>query len=351
MRALLLTVFAGLSFSALAQNELGVSPTNAYDSVRSHYIERFPDHFFLYPVIKQRTIDFEMRPEGNGRSGMVFKSNKPYSMGIGMYLFEVVAEVAFAGRMGGHSKEIYGESDASDLQLNLYGRRWGGELNYQKYRGFYMDDLTRDVPANTPYPQRPDIRTRNIGVTVNYTLNHKKFSFRAAYNFAERQLIRAGSPVIFVSLNGFRALADSAIIGRRYSGRFGNDANIERIRVNTLGIAPGYSYNLVYKGFFLNGTLALGPAYNAVSYSHDDGVTHKTDKVNLFVAARLSIGYNGERFFGGFIFGSQGRSAKFEQVTFRSSNTSFKILFGYRIKEFGFLKRRIWDIPKNLFGA
>jgi hypothetical protein len=72
--------------------------------------------------------------------------------------------------------------------------------------------------------------------------------------------------------------------------------------------------------------------------------------VTLFVATRLSIGYNGERFFGGFAFGSQARSAKFEQLTFNSSNTSFKILFGYRIREFGFLKKRIWDIPKNLFG-
>jgi hypothetical protein len=353
MRCWFLVVFSVLSTAALAQSEVTVSPRAGRDSVRARYVQRFPDHFFLYPVLKQRKIDFDMRREREPTrtgDGVAFRSNKPYSLGVGMYLFEAVVEVAFAIPMAAHDKEIYGESNATDLQLNVYGVRWGGELNYQKYHGLYIDDLGKKVPANTPYPQRPDIATQNFGATVNYTINSKKFSFRAAYNFAERQLIRAGSPVVFVSLNSFRTEGDSALMGKQYVNRFGNDANIERIRVNTLGIAPGYSYNLVYKSFFLNGTLAIGPSYNSVSYTHDDGVTYNTDKVNLFVATRLSIGYNGERFFGGFAFGSQARSAKFEQLTFNSSNTSFKILFGYRLREFGFLKKRIWDIPKNLFG-
>jgi len=354
MKFWFLVVFAGLSTAALAQNEVTLSPVGERDSVRAQYIKRFPDHFFLYPVLKQRKIDFEMRRErepARSGDGMAFRSNKPYSLGVGMYLFEAVVEVAFAIPMAADSKEIYGESDATDLQLNVYGERWGGELNYQKYHGMYVDDLEKKVPANTPYPQRPDITTQNFGATVNYTINSRKFSFRAAYNFAERQLIRAGSPVVFVSLNSFRTGGDSALMGKQYVTRFGNDANIQRIRVNTLGIAPGYSYNLVYKGFFLNGTLAIGPSYNSVNYANGDGLTHKTDKVDVFIATRLSIGYNGERFFGGFIFGSQGRSAKFEELTFSSSNTSFKLLFGYRIREFGFLKKRVWDIPKSIFGG
>ena len=290
-----------------------------------------------------------MQPVRDRKNSLAFNTNKPYSLGIGMYVFELGVEIAFAVPLNEQSIAIYGESDTRDFQINTYGRRWGAEAFYQKYKGFYIDDLTTDIPANTPYPQRPDIRTSNIGVTGNYVLNSKKFSFRSAYNFAERQLRSAGTFVVFTSLTGFKTSGDTALVGSQYDDRFHEDARIRQITINSLGVAPGYAYNLIYKGAFLNGTLAIGPAHNWVSFTRDDGTSDRNTKVDAFVTARISIGYNGDRFFGGLIFVSQGKTAKFEEMMLNSSNTSVKILFGYRIKEFGFLKKRVWDIPKALF--
>jgi len=338
-----------ISFSAIAQDDITVtaSPQSPYDSIRSKYIKSYPDHFFLWPVIKQRRLDFELQRISNRKDAMAFKSNKPFSLGVGMYLFELGVEIAFAVPLNEQSKTIYGESNTRDFQINAFGKRWGADAHYQKYDGFYIDDLTKQVASGTPYPQRPDINTRNVGITGNYVLNSKKFSFRSAYNFAERQLRSAGTFVIFASLNGFKTSGDSALLGERQS-RFGEDAYIREIKFNTFGVAPGYAYNLIYKGFFLNGTLAFGPAHNWISYTRDDQTKHST-KIDAFATIRISMGFNGDRFFGGLTFASQGRSAKFEDVMLNSSNTSFKILFGYRFKEVGILKKRIWDIPKALF--
>jgi hypothetical protein len=349
MRFFLIVVFITISVGLVAQQDVQIeaTPQHSYDSIRSTYIKSFPEHFFVWPVIKQRKLDFEMQPSGERKEALEFKSNRPYSVGVGLYLFELGVEIAFALPVNDRSKAIYGDSHTRDLQLNAYGKRWGADLYYQNYEGFYVDDLAKDVPSGTPYPQRPDIETRNIGITGNYVINSKKFSFRSAYNFAERQLRSAGTPVIFTSLNAFKTFGDSAIIGDQYATRFGKGSNIKQISVNTLGVAPGYAYNFIYKGFFLNGTLAIGPSHNWLSYSRDDGEKITENKINIYVIARLSVGFNGDHFFGGLTFASQSRSAKFDNLTLSSANSSFKILFGYRIRETGFLKKRIWDLPKS----
>jgi hypothetical protein len=318
-------------------------------TIRSDYIKSYPDYFFLWPVLKQRKFDFEIRNLKGSRNKLQYKSNKPYSFGIGMYLFELGFELAFAIPLDEKSKEIYGESKARDIQLHVLGKRWGMDAFVQKYSGFYLIDPEVDIPANTPYYQRPDIVTRNIGISLNYTFNKNKFSFRSAYNFTERQLTSAGSFIVFGSIDNLYLKADSAIVGNQYLPTFGESSRFSQIKTTVLSIVPGYTYSLIYKGFFLNGTLAIGPATNYVRYKLETGQEDSNFNVSASIAARLSLGYNGDRLFGGLIFTNLGRSTKFENLELSGSNSSFKILMGYRFTETGFLKKRIWDIPQALF--
>lgn len=350
MRIAAVIFFVGLSVNLLAQDDVTVShyPQNAGDSLRATYIKPFPEHFFLWPVIKQRKLDFKMeRLSGNDRT-ISYKSNKPYAFGVGMYLFELAFELTFAVPMKEQDKRIYGESHARGLQLNVLGKKWGGDIFYQKYSGFYIDDPNVTIPAGAAYPQRPDIGTHNLGVSVNYTFNYNKFSFRSAYNYVERQLRSSGSFLLFGSLSSFKADADSAILGKQYADAFGVDSQIQKVKTTSLSVAPGYTYSVIYKGFFLNGMLAIGPSHNWLNYMTDDGKTKYDIKLDAFVAARLGLGYNGDHFFGGLSFMTQGGTAKLDNVQLRSSNGVFKILIGYRFKEFGILKKRIWDLPKEL---
>ncbi|HEY9045788.1 MAG TPA: DUF4421 family protein [Ohtaekwangia sp.] len=338
---------------AIAQDELsvGVAAAPAYDSVRSQYIKTFPDHFFLWPVLKQRRLDFEMKNLDNKNTSLNYRSNKPYSFGLGMYLFELAVEVTFAVPLNADAKRIYGESNARDLQLNVIGKKWGIDAYLQKYEGFYLDDPSVKIPVNQPYPHRPDIEARNNGVSVNYTFNNKKFSFRSTYTFVDQQLRSAGSFLLYGTLSSFSAAGDSAILGEPYLNRFGEASRIKSFRVTTLGIAPGYTYSLIYKGFFLNGTLAFGPAHNWLSSTHEDGVQKNDIKFNIYAAGRIAIGYNGDKVFGGFSFIAQGKSAKFDNAQIVGSNTTFKMLIGYRFREVGFLKKRVWDLPKALMSS
>src|SRR5688500_2770428 len=116
---------------------------------------------------------------------------------MGVYMFELGAELAFAIPLNEQSIERFCESKARDIQLNVLAKRWGVDAFYQRYRGFYIVDNENEPLANEPFPQRPDIGTKNFGATVHYVFNHQKFSFRSVYNYSERQLFSKGSFLLF----------------------------------------------------------------------------------------------------------------------------------------------------------
>lgn len=327
------------------QVEAGATPAprNAWDSLRSYYIKNFPDYFFVYPVIKQRSLSFELEKRKGDRNLVTFKPNNTYSLGLGLYLFELNFELAFAVPIDEKSIKLYGESKARDVQLNLLGKKWGLDAFYQKYGGFYVNESGNTPPPDIPFPQRPDIGSRNLGLTANYVFNNQKFSFRSAYNFAERQIFSKGSFLIFSSLASFKMDADSSILSKPQRAVFGDNVAFRDLRYTTFSIAPGYTYSMTFKSFFLNGTLAIGPAHHWIKYRLDGGNFKNDITLNSFVTARISMGYNGERIFGGISFLTQGSNVKFEDARFSNNNGAFKILIGYRFGEFGFLKKRVWD--------
>ncbi len=346
---LLLLLFVYLNTSA--QNDVQIpetvdasAVTLDKDSLRRYYIKRFPDYFFIYPVLKQRSLNFELS-KADRSAVLTYKPNNTYSLGLGVYLFEIGLDFGFAIPLKEQSLERFGESSARDIQLNVLAKRWGVDIFYQRYSGFYLVDNGNEPLANEPFPQRADIDTKNFGVTGHYVFNNQKFSFRSVYNFSERQLFSKGSFLLFATINTFRVAADSSIVNQSRQIDFGNAVDFTRLRYTTFSIAPGYTYNLTYKNFFLNTTLSFGPAHHWINYGLEGSrAEYNQTAINSFIAARVAIGYNGYRLFGGISFISQGSSIKFEDVNFSNNNGSFKMVIGYRFNEVGVLKKRIWDM-------
>jgi hypothetical protein len=344
MRLVFLISIFFLSASSAAQDlSTSLTAQQEKDSIRAYYIKRFPDYFFLYPVLKQRSLNFELENKNDSERLVAFKPNNSYSFGMGLYLFEMVFELAFAIPLDAKSISRYGESKARDVQLNVLGKTWGLDAFYQKYTGFYTTDSQTAIEDDMPYPRRSDIVSRNIGLTGNYVFNNQQFSFRSAYNFAERQVFSKGSVLLSASLSAFKMNADSSIITPEQQPIFDGNVSFSKIKYTSFSLAPGYTYSIVFKSFFLNGTLSVGPAHHWIGFKRE-GESEKTETaLNSFVAARIGLGYNGERVFGGITFVTQGSNVKFEDVRFSNNNGSFKILMGYRFREFGVLRKRVWD--------
>jgi hypothetical protein len=309
------------------------------DSLRGKYIRKYPDHFFVWPVIKRRSLSFDITSDRQPGEVLSFRPNNSYSVGIGAYLFDVSAEFSLSVPIDEKSSSRFGTSEARDLSASLLGSNWGVDVFVQRYERFYLANPFPAIPANKPYPLRPDVRLTNFGGNGIYIFNKHRFSLWSAYNFSERLLQSRGSALLAWTVNNVHLSADSVVLSPGYRTRLNTTTNFSDVRYATLSVAPGYSYSLVWRKLFLNVSLAVGPAHHWVYYVGSDGVGHYDIAINSFVDGRVALGYNSDRWFGGITFVSQARAVKFEEITLETQSQSLRVLVGYRIPERGLLKK------------
>ncbi len=313
------------------------------DSIRDTYIKHFSDHFFVWPVIKKRELSFQVVSVLDKKKEFSFKPNNSYSLGLGINIFEIALEASFSVPVDIKSLERYGVSDVRDFQAVALGKKWLAEVYTQKYKGFYFTTSDLIVPPNQSFPQRPDLATRNFGFSFAYIFNNKKFSLRSAYTFAERQKSSRGSFLLSYVVSSFNFSSDSALVSKASRLAYGAGSSTEDARFTSLGLAPGYSYNLVVGKFFLNTTLVIGPAHYWVRYNSQEGQIKNDISINFYSAVRLGFGYNGDRFFSGINLVTQERNVRIEQVDFKNTISSVRLVAGFRFPEKGLLKKRAVD--------
>lgn len=334
---------------ALAASQASAQSAGAPDTLRLRHIKKYPDKLFIWPVLKRRTLAFIVDSDQAVEKSLTFRPNNTYSFGVGAYIFDVAAELSLSIPLDEKTRGLYGSSESSDLSAGLAGSNWSVDVFRQRYAGFYLSNPTKAPPQNEPFPLRPDIRLRNFGSTGVYVFNRNKFSLWSAYSFSERQLKSRGSALIAWTINSVHLMADSVVLSPSYQVRLNTQTNFKELRYATFGLAPGYSYNLVWRKLFLNATLAAGPAHHWVYYVGSDGVPHYDIAINTFVDARIALGYNSDRWFGGITSTIQARAVKFEEISLDTQSQSFRVVVGYRINEKGFLKHSWKDfIPEKV---
>lgn len=315
------------------------------DSLENKYISKFHDKFFLWPLLRRRTLAFDIKSKDNKSESVKYRPNNAYTLGLGAYLFEIVAEFSLALPIDEKSTSTYGTTDVREFHANFLGKGWGLNAYTQRYSGFYFPD--RSDPTGEQFIKRPDIELKNLGINGIYAFNNDKFSLKSAYNFSEQQLKSVGSLILTGNLNAFTLEADSAIVTQT-SVQAGNKSDFRLLTNTQLSFAAGYTYTLVYKSFFINGAFSIGPAHNWTYYKPSDGSERYDISVNTFTDARFSIGYNSVRFFGGINYVIQSRNNRFENVDITNTNSVLKFMMGYRFTEIGILKKRAKDyIPKT----
>lgn len=312
------------------------------DSLDHAFIKSYSDHFQVWPVLKQRSLNFTVRDPGNN-SISEYKPNNSYALGLGAHVFDLSFEFTFAVPIQEKNPAIYGHSHARDFQINALGRSWGADLFLQRYTGFYSDDGR--TPAFGTHAVRPDMAARNVGITGMYVFQPHRYSLRSAFNFSERQLVSGGSVMLSGTLNSFKVVGDSAILDApdRTSG-----STFRKLRYTTLSIAPGYAYTFVRGHFFASGALTAGPAHNWIYHIDEDNRALHDIRFDVFASVKVGAGYSTDTFFAGFNFSQQSRTVRFDDLRFTNNSSTFRLLVGFRFREFGILKKSVADLPREL---
>jgi len=318
------------------------------DSLRLQYIKPFERQFFIGPVIKQRSVSFQLANVNDRSKKIIYFPNNAYSAGVRVNLFGIGMEGTFAVPIARKNMERYGGSEVSDFNFISFSKNWMADFSRQHYSGFYFNRSWFPLPGKAVHPQRPDLEVRNSGLSFTYIFNNRKFSMRSPYQFTEQQIRSRGSFLLGFTFSRFRLGGETEIIiNNTDQVFFGDGRDARQMNLVVMGLSPGYGYNLVYKKYFLNLSVQLGPAHNWVSYQSVDGSKHYDIDLNFTASYHAAIGFNGDKYFMGLGFISRNNQARLLETQISSSGSSFRLVAGARFEERGIFKKRISDLWKK----
>jgi hypothetical protein len=279
-----------------------LSYSQVYDSIdhdNNLYFISLKDKLSIhvYGITKFNHIELK---SPSGDTLIRYQPNENFNVGAGFNYEWAGISAAFNFKLFNNDDPIYGKTKSYDLQSDIFSRRTLWTINFQSYTGFYWGnvnefDTTWNVKDSVPI--RPDIRTVNLGTNMIYTINHKKFSFKAPYTYTELQKRSAGSGLLGIQLSYYGMKADSTIVPYILWPNYPIYGSMTDLITFSLGSSIGYSYTLVlWKHFYINATLMLGLSIQSIKASSQSGrMMIDESKLSTKSHARLSLGVNNEK--------------------------------------------------------
>ncbi len=214
-----------------------------------------------------------------GRKSIVYSSNNKLNFGVGLSHPKIPFDIFVGYGLANSSKERRTETKRIDFLVHKYAQKYVVDLFFQRYKGFYIDNSELTLQESNC----PNLFVLKVGGMGQYVFNHRKFSYRAAYNQNAKQLKSAGSVLLGAST---------------YYLNFQNDKALE-IQSYQLGLSLGHTYNWVLSPRWLfNYSASFG--VNAEKNYVKDFLPDKQVKISPNLTIRLSIFYNAPNWSFGF---------------------------------------------------
>ncbi|MCB0409067.1 MAG: DUF4421 family protein [Flavobacteriales bacterium] len=295
----------------------------------------------LGTVIKANKLEIE-----NTNSNQVAKFSPVgrTSLGVAFNYKWLGLGVAFGLPSASDSKYKYGETKRLDAQLNIYSKKFGIDVIFQNYNGYYLENPKALAIWDKDYfPQLPKMQSASLGVGGYYFFNNKKFSYKAAYVRNVVQNKSAGSFLLggYYSLDyaGFEEGAYNqdtitSFIPKELPLELRDSFDIKAFASSTYGLSFGYTYTLVMKRWFINISLAPGFGAKNLRLFNSKGENLSKSGTVSRITLRTALGYNGDKFQIGFTLYSRTANITFENYDIipSTSNARFFVAKRFNVK-------------------
>lgn len=221
------------------------------------FIASFDTSLTVRAFISQKYTLFALEaPDGTPQ--LQYRPNTRLNAGVGATYRSLTLNLAYGFGFLNNDADR-GKTRYLDLQSHVYGRRVLVDLFGQFYKGYYL--YPRGVATGNPHTfyQRPDLKVTEIGVNAYAILNHRKFSYRAAFLQNEWQKKSAGT---FLAGAGFvygLTRADSSFVPAQLRQSY-PQREVRYLRYFEIGPGIAYAYTLVWQQHFFvtaSATLSL----------------------------------------------------------------------------------------------
>lgn len=249
--------------------------------------------------------------------------------------------IAFGLPSSAENEFKYGKTRRFDAQFNIYTKKFGVDVIFQNYKGFYLENPSSfTVWDREDFPQIPLMQTASLGVGGFFFFNHKKFSYKAAYVRNTIQNKSAGSFLLGSYYNldyaGFEEGSYDrdtilSFIPKEMPQSAIDSFDIKAFTSSSFGLSFGYTYTLVFfKKCFANISLSPGFGAKNLRVFNSDGENKTKSGVVSRVTGRFALGYEGKHFLLGFTSYIRTADISFNQYEIKPSTSNVKFFVAKR---------------------
>lgn len=277
-----------------------------FNEIDTNFIE--PQHY-NYTVMLQNTNTYEMyRLMSKHGQSITFAPNP--SVKIGPYIGWRWIFLGYTLDV----KHISSDNSKKELDLSLYSSLFGIDLYYRKTGNDYK---IRDNNLGTRNDHKILNDTPFSGVAVSikgfdlyYIVNHKRFSYPAAFSQSTCQRRSCGSPLFGIGYTEHNIYLDSKkledLVNEKLNGTVQLDSGLlfNKVQYVSYSLSGGYAYNWVFaRNWLFASSLSLALAYKR---SYGD-IRHKAfsfrdfsfNDINIDGVGRFGVVWNNTKYYAG----------------------------------------------------
>ena len=317
---------------------------SGYAQFDSTYYVSYADHITTRFYFSKKYTSLKLRNRNDNHNyNMTYRPNTTLNMGVGATYKWATLNLAYGFDFLNPDRGK-GDTKYLDLQFHGYTRKFIVDFFGQFYDGFFLTPNSTNNPG-IEYYVRPDLDVNQLGISVQYILNHKKFSYRASFFQSDWQKKSAGTFIFGLEAYGGKVKADSTIIPT-----FVNDGDAKRgitgLRFFEFGPNAGYAYTwIIRQHFFLTGSVSLSLDFGQNTMSENSG-SYKFTGVSPNTFFRVFGGYNSSTWAISVIYVTNNVSLAtedFDQRIFLNTG-NFRINYVYRFQLGKKVKRYLHDV-------
>lgn len=294
------------------------------------YIEEFDTKFIIQPFIAGKNQRISIRDKNRENDILNYKPNLNQS--VGLVASYKGLRLTLSLKIPEDNEAKYGSTKFTLLQLNMKGRKFGLNLFFQDYRGFYLsnpDKFDTTYFAGGPFPERPDIKLTSLGFYTYYSFS-KKFSVKAAFQQSERQVKSAGSFMIMLSDRLDRIYSEESVIPESHKSEYKDLAKFRRGGFNTLLFQPGYGYTFVHERFYFTPVIFAGGGVQFQNYYTTQGGREFNIRLIPKINFQNAIGVTGDVIFARIVYEINNLRIPFSTSRIKSDYSTWSFGLGVR---------------------
>ena len=286
-----------------------------FNITESAYIE---DQHYNYTVMLQNTNTYELYTLRN-KEGQSIAFAPDMSWRLGPYLGWRWVFLGYTFDLK-HINASDHHTSKKELDLSLYSSMLGVDLFWRQTGNDYHiermklgDDINTSAMLKAPFD---GFKSSIKGFNLYYILNHRKFSYPAAYAQSTVQRRSAGTMLLGIGYTRHKLEVDwdklSDLVDSRLnpdgthepSAKIDSSLMFSQVKYSDVNVSCGYAYNWVFaKNWLFDFSLSMGLAYNQsssdVEGEHFDFKNFDFKNVNVDGIGRFGLVWNNTRWYAG----------------------------------------------------